>query len=87
VQWGLSYASAGWVEGAFQAGYLITVPVLVTLTDRVDARRIFAGAAVVGGLASLGFAAFAQGLWSACLFRTLAPASAWLARSCRACDC
>jgi MFS family permease len=72
VQWGLSYASAGWVEGAFQAGYLITVPVLVTLTDRVDARRIFAGAAVIGGLASLGFAAFAQGLWSACLFRALA---------------
>jgi MFS family permease len=72
VQWGLSYASAGWVEGAFQAGYLISVPVLVTLTDRVDARRIFAGAAVMGGLASLGFAAFAQGLWSACLFRALA---------------
>jgi MFS family permease len=72
AQWGLSYASAGWVEGAFQAGYLVTVPVLVTLTDRVDARRIFAGAAVIGGLAALGFAAFAQGLWSACLFRALA---------------
>src|SRR5262249_6325304 len=72
AQWGLSYAWAGWVEGAFQAGYLITVPVLVTLTDRADARRIFAGAAVIGGLASLGFAAFAQGLWTACLFRALA---------------
>jgi MFS family permease len=72
AQWGLSYAWAGWVEGAFQAGYLVTVPVLVTLTDRVDARRIFAGAAVIGGLASLGFAVFAQGLWSACLLRALA---------------
>ena len=71
-QWGLSYASAGWVEGAFQAGYLIAVPVLVPLTDRADARRIFAGAALIGGLASLGFAAFAQGLWSACFFRALA---------------
>jgi MFS family permease len=72
AQWGLSYASAGWVEGAFQAGYLITVPVLVTLTDRADARRIFAGAAVIGGLAALAFAGFAQGLWSACLLRALA---------------
>jgi len=72
AQWGLSYASAGWVEGAFQAGYLIAVPMLVTLTDRLDARRIFASAAVVGGLASLGFAVFVEGLWSACLFRALA---------------
>lgn len=72
AQWGLSYASAGRVEGAFQAGYLIAVPLLVTLTDRLDARRIFASAAVIGGLASLGFAVFAEGLWSACLFRALA---------------
>jgi MFS family permease len=72
VLWGLSYASAGWVEGAFQAGYLISVPLLVTLTDRVDARRIFVAAALIGGLASLGFAAFAEGLWSACLFRAVA---------------
>jgi len=72
AEWGLSYAWAGWVEGAFQAGYLVSVPVLVTLTDRVDARRIFAGAAAIGGLASLGFALFAQGLWSACLLRALA---------------
>jgi len=72
AQWGLSYASAGWVEGAFQAGYLIAVPMLVTLADRLDARRIFASAAVIGGLASLGFAVFVEGLWSACLFRALA---------------
>src|SRR5215468_6319204 len=70
--WGLSYASAGWVEGAFQAGYLAAVPILVTITDRVDARRIFVGAAVIAALAALGFAAFAQGLWSACLFRAIA---------------
>lgn len=51
AQWALSYAWAGWVEGAFQAGYLAAVPVLVTLTDRVDARRIFAVAAAIGALA------------------------------------
>src|SRR5215471_10368458 len=72
AEWGLTYAWAGWVEGAFQAGYLITVPVLVTLTDRVDARRIFTGAALIGALASLGFALMARGMWSACLLRALA---------------
>ena len=72
AEWGLTYAWAGWVEGAFQAGYLVTVPVLVTLTDRIDARRIFTGAALIGALASLGFALMARGMWSACLLRALA---------------
>jgi len=72
AQWGLSYASAGWIEGAFQAGYLITVPMLVTLTDRVDARRIFAVGAAIGGLAALGLRPSRRGCWSACLFRALA---------------
>jgi MFS family permease len=84
AQWGLSYASAGWVEGAFQAGYLITVPVLVTLTDRVDARRIFAGAAVIGGLASLCAAFARRAVVAAC---SALAASAWPAPSCRVCDC
>jgi MFS family permease len=71
-EWGLGHAAAGWIEGAFQAGYLAAVPVLVTLTDRVDARRVFSIAALVGGIASLGFALYADGLWSACALRALA---------------
>jgi MFS family permease len=72
ADWGLSNAEAGWIDGALQAGYLLAVPVLVGLTDRIDARRIYLAATALGALAAMGFALFAQGLWSACLFRILA---------------
>ncbi|HLB80765.1 MAG TPA: MFS transporter, partial [Dongiaceae bacterium] len=66
AEWSLSNAEAGWIEGAFQAGYLTGVPLLVTLTDRMDARRIYLGSMLLGAAASFGFALFAEGLWSAC---------------------
>ncbi len=56
----------------FFAGYSGSVPLLVSLTDRVDARRIYLGAMVLAGLAALGFALFAEGTWGATLVRTLA---------------
>ncbi|MCJ7593849.1 MAG: MFS transporter [Desulfobacterales bacterium] len=70
-EWGLSNTQAGWINGIYFAGYTATVPVLVSLTDRVDPRRIYLFFALVGTLASLGFALFAQGLWTALLFRLL----------------
>lgn len=70
--WNLGNAEAGWIDGALQAGYLLAVPVLVGLTDRFDARRIYLAATALEALAALGFAFFAEGLWSAGLFRILA---------------
>jgi MFS family permease len=72
IEWGLSNAAAGWIEGAFQAGYLVGVPLLVGLTDRVDPRQIYLVSMAAAAFASLGFALLADGLWSACLFRALA---------------
>lgn len=72
AEWGLSNAAAGWIEGAHQAGYLIAVPALVGLTDRIDARRIYLASAALGAAALAGFALLANDLWSACLFRALA---------------
>jgi hypothetical protein len=40
AMWRLTNAEAGWIDGAFQAGYLLAVRVLVGLTGRIDARRI-----------------------------------------------
>lgn len=67
--WGLSNTEAGWVSGVYYAGYTAAVPVLVTLTDREDARRIYLFSCLLGGLAALGFAFFAEGFWSAMIFR------------------
>ena len=42
-EWGLTNTDIGWVSGAYFFGYLIATPVLVGLTDRVDARLVFLG--------------------------------------------
>ncbi len=70
-EWSLSNTEAGWINGAFSAGYGITVPVLVGLTDRIDARRIYLLSAALGALAMLGFAVLAEGFWTAVIFRVL----------------
>jgi MFS family permease len=70
-EWGLTNTEAGWINGIYYAGYTVTVPVLASLTDRVDARRVYLASAAVATLAALGFALFAAGFWTACLFRAL----------------
>lgn len=70
--WGLTNSAAGWVTGVFYLAYVFAVPVLVTLTDRVDPRRIYLlGVACTVASHAL-FAAFAEGFWSALALRALA---------------
>ena len=69
--WELSNVQAGWINGIYFAGYTLAVPLLTSLTDRVDARRIYLAFCTVGILSNLGFAFLAQGFWSALLFRAL----------------
>jgi predicted MFS family arabinose efflux permease len=70
--WALSNSEAGWVTAAFYGAYILAVPVLVTLTDRVDARRVYlTGVALtIAGHALFGL--FADGFWSALGARALA---------------
>ena len=70
--WQLDPADAGWISGSYNIGYVLAVPVLVGLTDRIDARRIYVIASAIGIVAGAGFALFASGFWSAMLFRGLA---------------
>ena len=39
-EWGLSYGEAGLMASAYAIGYMLAAPVLTTLTDRLDGRRI-----------------------------------------------
>jgi MFS family permease len=71
AEWRLSHAEAGWISGAAYAGYMAGVPLLVSLTDRIDARRMVILFCLVAGLSSLGFALFADGVWSGVAFRVL----------------
>jgi MFS family permease len=69
--WALSNTEAGWIAGISAFGYMASVPVLMSLTDRVDARRIFVVGAALATVAHLGFALVADGFWSALLWRAL----------------
>ena len=70
--WGLSAAQAGLMAGAYAFGYMLAVPLLTTLTDRIDARRILLVGSALSGLATAMFGLFADGLWSATLIWGLA---------------
>ena len=39
--WMLTNTQAGWISGIFFVGYVLAVPVLVGLTDAVDAKRVY----------------------------------------------
>lgn len=69
--WQLSNSEAGWITAIFYGAYMVSVPVLVTLSDRIDPKRIylFGVAATVAG--HLLFAMYADGFWSAFLTRAL----------------
>jgi MFS family permease len=65
--WGLSAAEAGLMASAYAFGYMLAVPVLATLTDRIDARRVLMAGSAVSGLATVLCGLFADGLISATL--------------------
>ncbi len=69
--WGLNNSEAGLIGGVFYTGYMLAVPVLSSLTDRIDSRRIYFCACVLSAAGAAGFALLANGLWSALFFQFL----------------
>ena len=56
--WGLSNFQSGLIASAYFLGYVMVVPFATTLTDRIDAKKIY----LLGGLLSaLGLLCF--GIW------------------------
>lgn len=70
-EWGMNNSEAGAIGGIFYAGYVVAVPVLTSLTDRVDSRRVYLGACLLSSIGAAGFALLAGGFWSALLFQFL----------------
>jgi len=70
--WQLTNREAGAVTGAFYAAYVCAVPVLVTLTDRIDPKRIYLTGVALTVASHLTFAAIADGFWDALALRMLA---------------
>ncbi len=70
--WHLDSTHAGWISSAYFLGYTVAVPLLVAITDRFDPRKIYLAGCLIGACAGVGFARFANGLWSAALWQALA---------------
>jgi predicted MFS family arabinose efflux permease len=72
VEWSLSHSEAGWLSGIFFGAYALSVPVLVTLTDRVEARKIYLFAVALTAASHLAMAVFADGFWIGVICRIAA---------------
>lgn len=70
--WGLSGVEAGVVFAAFQAGYVVAILPAGRLADVHSTRRVVAAGAVGTGLASVGFAALADGIYVGTALRFVA---------------
>jgi predicted MFS family arabinose efflux permease len=70
--WGLTNSEAGWITAAFYAAYMLSVPILVTLTDRIDAKLVYLFGVGCTIVAHLTFGLVAEGFWSALWLRALA---------------
>ena len=70
--WHMSNAMAGWLSGAFFGGYVLAVPFLSAMTDRVDARHVVILGAALSAVGLAGLALFADGFWSALPWRAIA---------------
>ena len=71
AEFGLNNSQAGLISGIVLGGYMTGVPFLGSLTDRVDARRVYACAALAAACGALGFAFMVSGFWSAMVCQTL----------------
>jgi predicted MFS family arabinose efflux permease len=70
--WDLSNSEAGWVTGIFYGAYMLAVPILVTSTDRIDARSVYLFGVGCTVIAHSLFGLLAEGFWSALALRALA---------------
>src|SRR2546428_3499452 len=69
--WSLINPAAGWISGIYYAAYTLVVPLLSSLTDRVDPKRIYLASVALTAVAFGGFAWVSTGFWSALAFRAL----------------
>ena len=69
--WTLSNTEAGAIASGFYIGYMLAVPMWTAMTDRRDARQVYAMGCLVSALASLGFGLSAQGFGSALAWQML----------------
>jgi MFS family permease len=69
--WQLSNSEAGWITASFYGAYMLSVPILVTLTDRIDPKHVYLFGVAATAAGHLLFGLLAEGFWSALMLRAL----------------
>ena len=69
--WALTNSQIGWISGAYFIGYVLATPIMVSLTDFVDARFMFICGCISSFIGCVGFAFFANDFLLAALFYAL----------------
>lgn len=72
--WELTGADAGWINGAFFFGFTLVGPLSTSLTDRIDARRVFLTGCIMALVGAYGFAFLAYDFSSALPWRFISGA-------------
>jgi len=70
-RWSLTNSEAGWITAIFYGAYILAVPILVTLTDRIDAKLVYLSGVATTVLGHMLFALAADGFWTALVARAL----------------
>lgn len=66
-EWGLSNFQSGLIASSFFLGYILVVPFASSLSDRIDAKRIYLIGGFLSALGLFGFGCLANDLIQACL--------------------
>ncbi len=69
--WSASSTEIGWIAGIYFGGYIVAVGILVSITDLIDARKIYLNSMLLAVLSTLGFALLTSGVASASVWRCL----------------
>lgn len=72
--WHMSGTEAGFIGGAFFFGYMVAVPFLSGVTDRLDARAVFITSCLLAVVGTTGFAWLAHGVVSGAILQAVAGA-------------
>ncbi|GFE61346.1 MFS transporter [Geobacter sp. AOG2] len=70
-EWGINNTRAGMIFSVYQLGYITSGVILSALTDRINTKRIFIGAALWSATANLLFALYAHDFTSGLILRAL----------------
>ena len=71
AQWSASNTEIGWVAGIYFGGYVVAVGVLVSLTDRVDARRVYLTSMTLSAITPIAFGLLTTDVATASVWRCL----------------